>query len=82
MSAPVPPSPPQPTPPRPVPPFHGGRIILTALVAQGLGMGLFTMSAPMMTSLQAEFGASRRRVGRRLLVRLPEVEPGTKTAQA
>ena len=44
-------------------PFHGGRIILTALVAQGLGMGLFSLSAPLMTSLQAEFGASRAALG-------------------
>ncbi len=63
MSAPVPTSPSIPTSSGPVPPFHGGRIILTALVAQGLGMGLFTLSAPLLTSLQAEFGASRAALG-------------------
>jgi len=47
----------------PSPTFHGGRIILTALVAQALGMGLFSLAAPMMTSLQAEFGATRAQLG-------------------
>ena len=36
---------------------------MTAMVAQGLGMGLFSLSAPLMTSLQAEFGASRAALG-------------------
>ena len=36
---------------------------MTALVAQGLGMGLFSVSSPLMTSLQAEFGASRAALG-------------------
>jgi len=63
MSAPVPTSPSVPTSSGSAPPFHGGRIILTALVAQGLGMGLFSLSAPLMTSLEAEFGASRAALG-------------------